>query len=148
MTYCTRVLLREEVPHIGHVAGSSKGEGHFHWRAYNYDKRYIYEQARIIVQRHKYLRRLRRNRRERRPVVYLDETWANVCDGVEKMWLEDDPKSVGGTIGGIRKPPEKGIRLIILHAGSENGWMSDAALMFQSKKETGDYHDEMTSEHF
>ena len=49
------------------------------------DKRYIYEQARIIVQRHKYLRRLRRNRREHKPVVYLDETWANACDGVEKM---------------------------------------------------------------
>ena len=38
------------------------------------DKRYINEQARIIVQRHKYLRRLRRNRREHKPVVYLDET--------------------------------------------------------------------------
>ena len=40
------------------------------------DKRYIYiyEQPRIIVWRHEYLRRLRRNRREGRPVIYLDET--------------------------------------------------------------------------
>ena len=112
------------------------------------DKRYIYEQARIIVQRHKYLRRLRRNRREYKPVVYLDETWANVRDGVEKMWVEDDPKAVGGTKDGIRKPSGKGSRLIILHTGSENGWVSDATLVFQSKKATGDYHNEMTSEHF
>ena len=59
------------------------------------DKQYIYEQARIIVQRHEHLRRLRRNRRKHRPVVYLDETWTNVRDGVEKMWVEDDLKVVG-----------------------------------------------------
>ena len=35
--------------------------------------------------------------------------------------------------------------LIILHAGSENGWIDGADLVFQSKKATGDYHDEMNS---
>ena len=93
---------------------------------------YIYEQPRIIVWRHEYLRQLRRNRREGRPVIYLDETWANTCDGVEKMWMEDDPRAIGRTKGGIRKPSGKGSRLIV----------------FQSKKTTGDYHDKMTSEHF
>jgi hypothetical protein len=63
------------------------------------------------------------------------------------MWVEDDPKAVGGTKGGIRKPSGKGSRLIILHAGSETGWISNAAFVFQSKKATGD-SDEMTSEHF
>ena len=80
--------------------------------------------------------------------MYLDETWVNARDGVEKMWVEDDPKAVGGTKSGIRKPYVNGSSLIILHASSENGWVSDAALVFQSKKATGDYHDEMTSEHF
>ena len=112
------------------------------------DKRYIYEQPRIIVQRHEYLRRLRRNRREGRPIIYLDETWANARDSMEKMWVEDDERAVGGTKGGVRKPSGKGSRLIILHAGCEQGWIDGAALVFQSKKSTGDYHDEMTSEHF
>ena len=112
------------------------------------DKRYIYEQARIIVQRHEYLKRLRRNRREHRPVVYLDEMWANACDGVEKMWVKDDPKAVGGTKGGIRRLSGKGSKIIILYSGSENGWVSDATLVFQSKKATGDYRDEVMSEHF
>ena len=35
-----------------------------------------------------------------------------------------------------------------MHAGSENGWINGADLVFQSKKATGDYNDEMTSEHF
>ena len=64
------------------------------------------------------------------------------------MWVEDDPRAIGGTKGGIRKPSGKGSRLIILHAGSESGWIDEAALVFQSKNATGDYHDEMTSEHF
>ena len=116
------------------------------------DKRYTctYEQPRLIVWRHKYkyLRRLRRNRREGRPVVYLDETWVNAHDGVEKMWVENDPRAIGGTKGGIRKPSDKGNRLIILHAGSENGWINRADFVFKSKKASSEYHDEMTSEHF
>ena len=42
----------------------------------------------------------------------------------------------------MRKPSGKGTRLIILHAGGEDGWIEGADLVFQSKKSTGDYHDE------
>ena len=110
------------------------------------DKRYIYEQPSIICT-HTYLRRMRVNRREGRPVVYLDETWANACDGKE-MWVDDDPRASGSTKGGIRKPSGKGSRLIILHVGGESGWVDGAALVFQSKKATINYHDEMTVQHF
>ena len=112
------------------------------------DKRYIYEQPSIIYRRHAYLRCMRVNRREGRPVVYLDETWANARDGKEKMWVEDDPRASGGTKGGIRKPSGKWSRLIVLHAGGESGWVDGAALVIQNKKATGDYHDEMTLQHF
>ena len=111
------------------------------------DKRYIYEQPCIIVWRHEYLRRLRRNRREGMYVIYSDETWANARDGVEKMWVEDDPRAIGGTKGGIRKPSGKRSRLIILHAGSENRWINEADLVFQSKKATGDYCSDVCNLH-
>ena len=39
-------------------------------------------------------------------------------------------------------------RLIILHAGGESGCVDGAALVFQSKEVTGDYHGEMTAQHF
>ena len=80
--------------------------------------------------------------------MYLDETWANARDGKEKMWVEDDPRASGSTKGGIRKPSGKGSRLIILHAGGESGWVYGPVLVFKSKKEPGDYHDEMTALHF
>ena len=94
------------------------------------------------------MRRMRKNRSENRSVVYLDETWVNAhdIDGRECTWVEVD-QATGGTKGGVRKPSGKGTRLIILHAGSCKGWINGAELVFQSKK-SGDYHDEMTSEHF
>ena len=97
------------------------------------DKRYVYEQPRIIEWRHKYLRRMRKNRSENRPVVFLDETWVNAHDGWEHTWVEVD-QATGGTKGGVRKPSGKGTGLIILHAGSCKGWINGAELVFQSKK--------------
>ena len=83
-----------------------------------------------------------------RPVVYLDETRANARDSVEKMWVEDDPAVSGGTIEGFHKPSGNGNRLTILHAGGENGWVNSANFVFQSKKATGYFHDEMIASHF
>ena len=94
----------------------------FRYRKVN-DKRYVYEQPRIIAWRHKYLRRMMKNRQEKRPVVYLDETWVNSHDGKAKTWVEKDT-TTDGTRGGVRKPSGKGSRLIILHAGGEKGWVT------------------------
>ena len=103
----------------------------------SHDRAY-YEQPRIVHQRHTYLRRMRRNRIEGRPVVYLDETWANAHDGKKKAWVEKDT-TTKGTIGGVEgyvvkhciefslifySKSGKGERLIILHAGGKDGWIS------------------------
>jgi len=53
------------------------------------------------------LRRMIRNREEKRPVVYLDETWANTHDGKDKAWVVSDAVT-GGTLGGIHRPFGKG----------------------------------------
>ena len=82
---------------------------------------------------------LEKNRIEGRPVVYLDETWASVRDSVEKMWVEDDPVLSCVTIGGFCKMSGKRRRVIILHAGEENGWIDGAAFVFPNKKATVDY---------
>ena len=65
------------------------------------NRRHYYEQPRIIQQRHEYLQRMRKNRIEKRPVVYLDETWANAHDGKACAWVEKDAVT-GGTLGSIR----------------------------------------------
>ena len=87
------------------------------------------------------------NRVDKRPVVFLDETWANSHDGKDLAWVEKDTVT-GGTLGGNRRPSGKGVRLIILGAGGVTGWIPNTTRIFRSKKNTGDYHDEMTGEHF
>ena len=57
----------------------------------------------------------------------------NAHNGCEKTWVEHDDDVTGGTKGGICKPTGKGSRLIILHAGGQNGWIKGADLVFPSK---------------
>ena len=95
------------------------------------NRRYYYEQPRIIEQRHTYLRKIMHNRVEKRPVVFLDETWANSHDGKDLAWVEEDTVT-GGTLGGVKRPPGKGTRLIILGAGGEMGWIPNTTLIFRS----------------
>ena len=47
----------------------------------------------------------------------------------------------------MKRPPGKGIRYIILEAEGEMGWIPNTTLIFHSKN-TGDYHGEMTGDHF
>ena len=47
------------------------------------------------------------NRQENRPVVYLDETWANAHDDKDCDWVEKDDVT-GRTLDGIKRPPGKG----------------------------------------
>ena len=105
-------------------------------------KRYIYKQPRVIQLRHDYLRRMRRNREEKRPEIYLDETWTNSHSAPERIWVDRDG------CGGWRRPSGKGERLIIIHAGNATGWIPNAGKHFQSKKKSLDYHDEMNAAHF
>ena len=42
--------------------------------------------------------------------MYLDETWANACDGKE-MWVEDDPRASGSTKEESENQVVKGVGL-------------------------------------
>ena len=54
-----------------------------------------------------YLHRVAKNCQENRPVIYLDETWANAHDDKDCDWVERDDVT-GETFGGIKRPPGKG----------------------------------------
>lgn len=90
-----------------------KGMGfNYHQRE---DKTFFYEGRDIAEQRHFYLRKIREYWKEQRPIMYLDETWANSNIAPEKLWVDEQGQ------GGWKRPSGKGQRLIILHAGMEQG---------------------------
>ena len=53
-----------------------------------------------------------------------------------------------GLTTGLQQPSGKGERLIVLHAGNEEGFVKGAELVFRAKKGTGDYHEEMDGPRF
>jgi hypothetical protein len=75
-------------------------------------------------------------------VVFLGETCA-YADGSElKMWSDGTSQSVK------KRRPTTSTRYIVLHAGTQNGFVSGASLIFVADTKSGDYHDSMNGENF
>ena len=95
----------------------------------------------VILARRRYLRQKRLNRKPDgtfiRPEVYLDETFINKNHSNQFTWYfdEDGPE--------VNKPSGKGERLIVVNAITLDGWVSNAKLVFEANKKTGDYHGQM-----
>ncbi|CAF4888993.1 unnamed protein product [Pieris macdunnoughi] len=91
-------------------------------------------------------------KKQKRPIYYLDETWVNAGHTVGKVWDETTVKSrkhafIEGLSTGAKNPTSKGNRIIVLHIGSDRGFVSDSALVFECKG-TGDYHESMNANTF
>ncbi|XP_052095900.1 uncharacterized protein LOC127731076 [Mytilus californianus] len=117
-------------------------------------RRSVSEREDIVLMRMTYLRKIRKFRQQGRHIVYLDETWLNTNHVVKGDWLDVPSTSMSvfepHCKGTHRKVPSgKGTRLIILDVGSsQQGLIPGCGLIFESKTNSSDYHDEMNKEHF
>jgi transposase len=103
----------------------------------------IMESDRIRKLRYEYLAMIKKFRNEGRFICYLDETWYDTHDTIKKGWIEDKNKCQ------LNVPHYRGKRIIILHAGSENGWIGQVLLSAKNiKKCSLDYHEDMSSNLF
>lgn len=114
---------------------------------------YLSERTDLLKWRRDYIMLIKKYRDEKRTIYYLDETWVNAGDVTEKVWMDTTIKSnrdahLRGLSTGPKNPVGKGKRLIVLHIGSSDGFVPGGLLCFESKKSTGDYHDEMNGENF
>lgn len=84
------------------------------------------------------------HRKEKKNIVYLDETCFDSHDVIEKGWTN------GSTSFSLDVPPSRGKRIIILHAGNENGFVKNGLLLSAKniKGSAADYHSDMNSELF
>ncbi|KAE9544251.1 hypothetical protein AGLY_001430 [Aphis glycines] len=111
------------------------------------------EREDLLVWRQNYLYDVRKYREEGRTVYYLDETWLNTGDCVDKVSVDQSIRSKHdafnkGLTTGVTNPTGKGKRLIIVHIGSHKGFVDGGLLFFESKKNSADYHDEMNGDSF
>lgn len=107
----------------------------------------------LILRRRRYLRDIKKYRAEGRPIYYLGETCVNARDTSGKVWIDTTVQSSQTPISmGLPTEPvnssatEK--RLIVVHIGSEDGFVQGGLLCFESKKNTQDYHDEINENSF
>lgn len=125
----------------------------------------LMESLEVAATRHTYLRKIRNLRSEGYKIFYTDETWCsqnhtttycwqeNVIDSLNKNFNNYDQyrghiQQIYGWRGGFKTPSGAGDRIIILHIGSEDGFLEGGELCFVGKKNTGDYHNEMNSSHY
>lgn len=106
------------------------------------ERKHVKERPDIVAKRHEYLLQIKQVRANPDiPVIYLDETFLHQNHTLSRCWLLDGE-------GGFKVPSGKGKRIIVVHAGSKNGFVPNAKLIFKSKSNSADYHDEMNGDCF
>ncbi|XP_067141996.1 uncharacterized protein [Centruroides vittatus] len=107
----------------------------------------LIERDDIILWRRQYLRKIREMRSLGRKIYYLDETWINAGHTKNKVWQDCSITSyreafVSGRSTGLKNPSGKGKRIVLVHIGSNSGFLNGGLYEFESKS-TKDYHEEM-----
>jgi len=122
----TRSTLHKVLKSMGYKYGKREGAS----------RKILKERPDLVAKRHTFLSKVTKLRLTGRKFIYLDETWLNSNHTVSYCWIDSDSN------GGMKVPSGGGNRLIILHAGSEDGFVPNGLLCFTSKNTT-DYHEEM-----
>lgn len=113
----------------------------FRWRKTKTNRKILIEKHDIRETRISFLRNIAKYRKEGRPIVYMDETYILSSHVTGNSWNDD-------TNEGLHQPISKGERLIIVHAGGENGFIPNALLIWKSTQASGDYHHQMNATNF
>lgn len=104
---------------------------------------FLMERSDVVCDRCKVLRGMRKHISFEKKTDYLDETSINQNYIVSKCWVDNTSvKAVGEKV-----PTGKGGRLIVLHSGTKDRFVPDAAFIPMAKND-GDYHNQMNDETF
>lgn len=112
----------------------------FKWKRFSNKRSLLIERPQIVTWRHRYLTQLQLYRKENREIVFIDETWVDSNLTHQRGWRSDECN--------IHINQSGSKRLIILHAGTRNGFIPNAKLVFKAGLSSGDYHGQMNSVNF
>jgi hypothetical protein len=85
--------------------------------------------------------KLNKLRSERREIFYVDETWTDSNLIFKKSWQTAEVK-------GVLADGNAENRLIVVHAGSEDGFVAGSKLIYKAGSVIGDYHGQMNNTNF
>lgn len=101
----------------------------------------LVERPDIKEKRRQFLNKIQFYRSMGRPIIYTDETYVHTYYSTFKAWQDDSAEGFKPKIG-------KGKRFIIVHAGSETGFVPNGLLCFRSNSDKQDYHGDMNHQNF
>ncbi|KAG5896927.1 hypothetical protein JTB14_028155 [Gonioctena quinquepunctata] len=98
----------------------------------------LMERNDIITWRRRYLRKIGALREKNVNLIYTDESWTNIGASVKNEWKDTTIKKlrdafVKGLTTGLKAPIQRGPRSVLLHAGTEEGFV-DGELPFLDEK--------------
>ena len=109
----------------------------------------------MSLQGEPFIRKMRELRAQGRHFVFLDETWLNqgytrTCSWQDSAALKNPEKSRrdGLSVGAVKRPSGSGKRIMVVHAGSVDGFIPGAFLFFRAVEHDGDYHRNMDAPTF
>ncbi|KAL0895149.1 hypothetical protein ABMA27_013600 [Loxostege sticticalis] len=105
----------------------------------------LIEKSNIAHKRECYLHEIMKNRdlpeELQKDFIYLDESYIHSSYKVKKCWQSIET-------AGILTDISKGKRWILIHAGSEKGFVPNALVVFSGVNKQEDYHSEMNQKNF
>lgn len=111
------------------------------------------EKKDLVLSRRYYLESIRLYRQEGRTIYYLGETWVNMKEYNNKVWINktaisDKDASLKELPAGSKNSANIGKRLIVVHIGSSEGFVPGGLLCFESKNNSFDHQNEIDSNKF
>jgi len=133
-------ILQRDIPHRTIC-------DHLNRMGFNYTRtckktRSLRETHQVRQQRHSYIHDIRKFRNAGYKAVYLDESFLHHYHGHQFSWFNQD---IGDY---LERPRGKGRRWCFIDAMLETGLVSNACVIFEAKKSSGDYHDMFNAKHF
>ena len=103
----------------------------FQWKGTEDNRKNLIDQTNIRLKRIDFLQKIKRYRDDGRPIMYTDESYVDSTHVSSKSWGD-------GSKDGLKKKISKGQRIVIVHAGSDAGFVPHALLMFKAGTKSGD----------
>ena len=113
----------------------------YRWQKTRDNRKVLLERPNIVALRQTFYQKKKEFEDRGLQFVYIDETWIDTAYTLKNCWQGDNTP-------GVLPPCNRGQRIIVVHAGSSNGFVPGALLTYKSRSTTGDYHSEMDGKNF
>lgn len=93
----------------------------------------LIENTDVRLKRILYLKAIKKYRDKGRPIVFVDESYVRSSHTKSKAWSD-------GSAQGLKRPISNGQGIVMVHSGSETGFVPNTLLMYKSGTKTGDFN--------